>query len=141
MRPSICGVCDGPCFGELCQTPAEVLHPIMRALWAFVVVCLMAASGVAPARAAARTAREGEGEPAMRAGHGALPAVTSAHVARLLVGVRPRAVAGELPAVAPPVPPVLVPPCEARVVAAARRVAPSIEASLAIRSARGPPAH
>ncbi|HEY0193492.1 MAG TPA: hypothetical protein VGC42_20385 [Kofleriaceae bacterium] len=112
----------------------------MRAVWAIVVVCLMAFGGVAPARgAAAHDDRSGEHARELRGGHPALPALTGERSAAVSVALRARPPLPQLPPGVVPVPPVVRGAVGVSALAAAQgtRLDPSI--TPALRSARGPP--
>lgn len=113
----------------------------MRTAWAFVVVCLMAVSGVAPARdAAARDDLTGEHARDLRGDSPALPAITHARTAVAALATRPRPAMPQLPPAVLATPPVLRGLRSVRAIETAdlARLDPSI--ALALRSARGPPA-
>jgi hypothetical protein len=111
---------------------------MVRALWTVVVVCLMAATGVQPARAAEHDRLVSHAQLAERAPQ--LPTVTAARHAAPQVATRPAPADLELPPglvatwLAPPPPAV-----HALAAATGRRVAIT-SSSLCARSARGPPA-
>lgn len=108
----------------------------IRSVWALVVVCFIAATGVQPARAA----REANGPSERFDTRSSLPAVTAAQPARLLAALRERPAPPSLaPAVLPA--PLLVQRFDVFAVLEAARGPTSHAATLfAIRSARGPPA-
>lgn len=118
----------------------------MRVIWAFAVVCLMAAAGVAPAHgAAAPRAYVGHAAPASGADrlaaldrHPALPAVAAARPSALVVATRHAA--ASLPVAVLAAPPAL-PTLVRRAIALAphRALTPGSTAA-PTRSARGPPA-
>jgi hypothetical protein len=116
--------------GALCM---EMLCRSMRSIWALVVVCLVAATGVQPLHAAdldgpATHAQLGDQHPA-------LPAVTAARHDAPLVGAHART---RLLAVLVALP-VLKRPLTCAVADAAPRCEPRVSALLLPHSARGPP--
>lgn len=111
----------------------------MRALWAFVVVCLMAAHGAAPAEAAA-LARDGAPvERISRADHPGLPAITEAHAASLLIATRARTPVPGLAWALAVEPPALHSHLRMQRIDASPDAPHACVGLVTIRSARGPP--
>jgi hypothetical protein len=111
----------------------------MRTLWAIVVVCLVAATGVAPvADAASADDAAGRAPSYLGDARPALPAVTAARQASVIVANRPRP-ALKLPPVVLAAPPALIRRNALAIVEAPRRLDRQAIALLPIRSARGPP--
>ncbi len=112
----------------------------MRAVWAFVVVCLMAVGGVAPARGTtARDDLTGEQARDLRDGHPALPAITAARGGSIGIATRPRPLPPQLPPAVLATPPALRAQLRDALAAPARLTALDPSIAPALRSARGPP--
>jgi hypothetical protein len=108
----------------------------MRALWAFVVVCLMAAHGVPTAQAARGRAPVAR---VLRADHPGLPAITAARATSLLIATRAREQLAGLSWAIAAEPPVVRRCGRVALIEAPMRGEHAHVALLAIRSARGPP--
>lgn len=112
----------------------------MRALWAFVVVCLMAVGGVSPARGpAARDDLGGEQARDLRGVHPGLPAIGAPHGRAIELATRPRPSAPHLPPAILAAPPALGGIARVSVIASATRAHRDPSTAPAHRSARGPP--
>jgi len=113
----------------------------MRAVWAFVVVCLMVVVGVAPARdTAARHELTGERARDLRGDAPALPAIIDARTSAAAIATRPRPAMPQLPPAVLTAPPVLRGARSVRAVETAYLAHRDPSIACALRSARGPPA-
>ena len=110
----------------------------VRAFWALVVFCLVAATGVQPLHAAGAAERPAHAQLVDR--RPALPTVTAPQPASLLIAPRPSVAPGPgLPHVVLPAPPAPVGVTANAIATVSRRSEPCGIAWIPTRSARGPP--
>jgi hypothetical protein len=111
-----------------------MLSTMMRAIWALAVVCLLAATGAPPVRAAADLRAVAQ----LTDRHPALPAVAAARNAAIVV-VRPDSAPPALPLAIFATPPALALRAVQAIVLAPHRAHAPGSAAVPTRSARGPP--
>lgn len=109
---------------------------MMRAIWALAVVCLLAATGAQPVRAAEADARA---TAQLTDRQPALPAVVAARHAALVVAVRPEGTPPALPLAVLATPPALALRVARAIIVAPHRAHTPGSAAVPTRSARGPP--
>jgi hypothetical protein len=108
---------------------------MMRAIWALAVVCLLAATGAQPVRAAAEVRPIAQ----LTDRHPALPAVAAARNAGLVIVARPDSAPPALPLAIFATPPALALRARHAIVVAPHRAHAPGSAAVPTRSARGPP--
>jgi hypothetical protein len=112
-----------------------MLSTMMRAVWALAVVCLLAATGAQPVRAAADPRPVAQ----LSDRHPGLPAVAAARNAARVVVVRPDSAPPTLPLAIFATPPALALRAVRAIVLAPHRAHAPGSAAVPTRSARGPP--